>query len=300
MVDDFDEGMMFPVEKAQAPQGNPLSQYFRLPGLSVELPTNGAYMPKGSISFSPDGSLEVYPMRGSDEMLLMSPDALMNNSAVINLLRSCVPQITQPEEISVPDLDVLLLAIRVASTGSIMEITLECEECQHENKFDIDVPEMIQTAGKIAPTNTIRVRDDMVVWIKPITVRDQTTLLNAVFRETRKAQALELNSELSADERTAMSNEIMKSIAEMSTFSIAHSIVKIVVPNGEVTNSDHILEFLEKTDRKTINLIKSRVEELNQQGVDKTFQAACGKCKHEWTASVEFDPSSFFGERSSD
>lgn len=306
--DEFDESEMFsapiapimPIMAPKAKTANPLGSYFRLPGLTVSLPTGGAFMPEGSIEFSQDGTLDVLPMKGSDEMLLMSPDALMNNSAILNLIQSCVPQIKEPEYVSVPDLDILLLAIRVASTGNKMELQLGCPECNEETKFEIDVPNMIQTAQEIEPVNTIRVRDDMVVWIRPLFIKDQTKLLNDVFRATRRAQALELNETLTDDEKTAATNDIMKSIAEMTTYGVSSAIIKIVIPDAEVTDPEFIREFLEKTDRSTMKKIKDRVDAINAMGVDKNFPATCMHCEHEWEASVEFDPSSFFGDRSSD
>jgi hypothetical protein len=303
MIDDeYDESALFsaPQSTPKSEVGNPLASYFRLPGLSVSLPTSGVFMPEGSIEFNDDGTVNVMPMRGADEILLMSPDALMNNTAITNLIKSCVPQIKKPEFVSVPDLDVLLLAIRVASTGPDMEINLICEKCSHETTFEINIPEMIQTAKSIDPINTVRVRDDMIAQVAPLTLQNHNKLLTEVFRETRAAQALEFAEDLSEEEKSEKINTIMNNITRTTLYGTSCAVVKITVPDAEVTNPTHIAEFLEKTDSKTMKKIKQKVDEVNQKGVDKSFQAQCGGCGHEWNAEVEFDPSSFFGTRSSD
>ena len=81
-----------------------LKKYYRMPGVHIRLPTNGAFMPPGSVEFTMSGDIPVYPMRGADELLLKSPDALMSGYAIEELLKSCVPAIQFPRLVSSPDL----------------------------------------------------------------------------------------------------------------------------------------------------------------------------------------------------
>ncbi len=303
--DDFEESTLFsaPITKKlelPAMDGNPLSQYFRLPGISVGLPTGGVFMPPGTIELNDEGQVEVLPMRGADEILLSSPDALMNNSAIYNLIKSCVPRIKAPEYVSVPDLDVLLLAIRVASTGENMEVELSCEKCREMTKFELNVPSMIGTAKTIDPVNNIRISDDLLIKVAPHNLASQTRILMRIFKQTREAQALDLNEDLTDEERATGMGNIMREMADINTFSLQEAITSIRVPLAEVTNRKHIEEFIANTDSGTLNKIKDKLDEINERSVDKTFPAQCSHCDHEWTGVVEFDPASFFGTRSSD
>ena len=71
--DEFDERQVF---------DDPLAKYYRMPGVHVRLPSNGAFMPPGSVQFTVTGEVPIYPMRAADELLLKSPDALMSGYAI--------------------------------------------------------------------------------------------------------------------------------------------------------------------------------------------------------------------------
>lgn len=307
--DDFDENKLFsapsapvasPSTDAMVKVGNPLSKYFRLPGLLVTLPTKGAFFPKGGIEMDENVQVEVLPMRGADELLLSSPDALMNNSAIVGLIQSCVPQIKMVEYVSAPDLDVLLLAIRVASTGENMNVEVACEKCKEETKFELNIPTMLQSAQSIEPVNLVRISDEMVVQINPLTLAAQTKILTAAFKETRAIQAMEMDPELTDEARQIQTGVIMRKLADLNLYGVEQAVVKVTVPDSEVTDRKHIAEFIQNTDRAKLKKIRDKVDELNAKGVDKTFPAECSACGYEWRATVEFDPASFFESRSFD
>lgn len=315
--DDFNESEMFspqaaaaaipvpPVEVAvpasvDTTDHNPLSRYFRLPGLSVKLPTMGAFFPKGGVELDSNGEVAVYPMRAADELLLASPDALMNNTAITNLIRSCVPAIKTPEYISAPDLDALLIAIRVASNGETMELEMECPECKKPSNFEIFLPVVLSGMQTIPEVNPLRLSDDVVIYLRPHTVAVQSRVLISAFKETRKAQAIDANTELTDEERSEKLTKVMDTLSDMNIDGIAHSVVKVVVPGYEVVNLKHIKEFLANTDKKTLARLRDEMERLNAMGIDKTVDAVCSHCNHEWKGAIEFNPSTFFEDRSSD
>jgi hypothetical protein len=86
----------------------------------------------------------------------------------------------------------------------------------------------------------------------------------------------------------------------MNLYGLANSIIKVVIPGHEVTNVDHIKEFLGNTDKGTLVKLRNALEALNSMGVDKSIEAGCQFCQHEWKGSIEFNPATFFEERSSD
>ena len=92
----------------------------------------------------------------------------------------------------------------------------------------------------------------------------------------------------------------MKRLADINLYSVQQAVVKVTVPDSEVIDRKHIAEFIQNIDRATLRIIRDKVDELNGKGVDKSFPAECSHCHHEWTAMVEFDPSTFFGIRSLD
>lgn len=317
MLDDFDENEMFSQATAQypvapdaamaptpspfvaGPAGNPLASYFRLPGLSVPLPTQGVFFPAGGVELDENGEVSVYPMKAADELLLSSPDALMNNTAIINLISSCVPQIKAPAMVSSPDLDVLLLAIRVASAGEDMDSEAVCPKCNETTQFKINIPEVLQSVKTIPPINTVRITNDLLVYINPHTIAVQSKILNAAFKQTRAAQALDAQ-ELTDEERSMQASLIMKQLADINLYGIEQCVVKISHPGGDVTDRQHIKEFMENIDSRKLNAIRKKVEELNNMGIDKTIEVDCTHCDNHWETEIEFNPASFFGDRSLD
>ena len=72
---------------------NPLSQYFRQPGAYVKLPTQGYWYKDGSIQLTQEGEVAVYPLSAIDDILLNTPDAMLNGQALEKVLKNCVPDI---------------------------------------------------------------------------------------------------------------------------------------------------------------------------------------------------------------
>ena len=72
---------------------NPLSGHFRQPAVFLKLPSEGRYWQSGSINMPANGEIGVMPMTAKDEIMLRTPDALMNGQGVVSVIESCVPAI---------------------------------------------------------------------------------------------------------------------------------------------------------------------------------------------------------------
>lgn len=303
MQDDYDETAMFgglansppPMPRQASPVGNPLSRYFRQPGLHVQLPTGGAFMPPGTIKLTVKGDLPILPMSAADELLLKSPDALMSGYAIEQLIISCVPDIKAPLEVSQPDLDVLLLAIRAATYGETMPVGAVCPKCKTENSFDCHLPSLMATMRPIPPENPVRLTDEVVVYVRPMNVENAGKIGIASFEETRKAQALDDDKTIKPDVMQRALNDSYKRLSLLRVEMTADCIVKIVIPDGEVVDRASIREFLANISQAWVKQIEAKQAEINSLGMDKRIDCTCSKCKHEWQTTLEFDPASFFG-----
>lgn len=292
MIDDFDEKEMFSANVAKNKNSNPLAGYFRVPGLHVKLPTNGAFLGEGGISLTMTGEVPVYPMRAADELLLKSPDALMSGYAIEELIRSCVPAIKNPRLISNPDLEVLLLAIRAASFGEKMEINVTCPHCEHENEFDCHIPGILSTTQDIPAENAVRLSPEVMVYLRPFNFANGTKVALATFEETRKVQMVENESN---EVRSRTINAGFRRMTELNIEMLADCVIQVVVPEGVVTDKKAIYEFIQNIPREWVHKIDESLKGINAKGLDKRVQVQCQECQHEWTTEVEFDPASFFG-----
>ncbi len=301
-MDEYDENQMFG-HSATKPH-HPLSKWFRTPGVHVKLPSGGVYMPPGSIEFTMNGDLPVYPMRGADELLLKSPDALMSGYAIEELLKSCVPAIKLPRLISNPDLDVILLAIRAATYGDVMTFTQVCPSCQAENESHKNLSYLIGTMKPMDSDNSIRLSESVIVYVHPYNLVTTTRIGVATFEEARKLQALDQTEETDENreslriEKAKQINASLKRISVLTTEAMADCIIKIVSENNEVVDKRMIYEFLTNVSKQWTDSIQAKLDDMNQRGIDRHYEMVCANCDHHWDAEIEFNPSTFFAASS--
>ena len=67
---------------------NPLLGYFRKPEVFITLPSKGKYYPDGTIDIPPSGEVGIFPMTARDELLMKTPDALLNGSSTAEVIKS--------------------------------------------------------------------------------------------------------------------------------------------------------------------------------------------------------------------
>ena len=72
---------------------NPLQAYFRRPAIYVQLPSGGKFNEPGELEIPENGESPVYPMTAKDEILMRTPDALMNGATTVEVIQSCCPNI---------------------------------------------------------------------------------------------------------------------------------------------------------------------------------------------------------------
>jgi len=274
---------------------NPLAKYFRVPGVHIQLPTRGAFMPPGSIEFTMNDDLPVYPMRAADELLLKSPDALMSGYAIEKLLESCVPSIKAPRLVSSPDLDVLLLAIRAATYGETIETATTCPACGAETVMHTALPHLITNMTTIEPENPVRLSDEIVAYMRPYNLTNATVLGVASFEEMRKIQAVE-TAESSI--RLKQMNQSMEHIGQLTIRLLSDCIIKMVIPEGIVSDPEMIREFVDNISKQWSDRLQAKLDEINSGGINKNLDIKCPKCNHEWQSQIEFDPATFFAAAS--
>ena len=108
--------------KSFTPQ-NPLAKHFRQPVIYLKLPSGGAYWPDGSIDLPLNNEIPVLAMSTKDEIVLKTPDALLNGQGVVNVIQSCCPNIKDAWKMPSVDVDATIIAIRIASYGNQMDFT---------------------------------------------------------------------------------------------------------------------------------------------------------------------------------
>lgn len=271
---------------------NPLKQYFRRPAITVKLPSQGKFYPPDSIDMPVTGELPVYPMTAVDEITSKTPDALFNGSAIVEIIKSCVPNIKDPWQIPSIDIDPLMIAIRSATLGNDMEIESQCPSCDNVGKYGLNLPRLL---GSLEPGNyeELLTIDELQFKFKPLKYK--------TVNETNMRQfdiQIEINriGEMSDEqEKMKRSSETMKKL-NMTTFQlVAENVEFIKTPTEVINNRDFIYEYVTNVEKKTFDKIRDHGISLRKRSDIKPIKIKCVNCSHEYEQGLSLNVTDFFG-----
>jgi hypothetical protein len=277
---------------------NPLTSLMRQPKIYIRLPSNGRYWAEGSLDLSPNGEYAVYSMTARDELLLKTPDALLNGQAMVDVVEHCVPSIKNAWEIPSIDLDVILIAIRMATYGEKMDTTVTIGE--EDLSYTIDLRMLMdQLLETVTWDERINVGTEIALFIRPVNYKviSQTSIQNF---ETQKIMRLVNDSTLSEDEKIATFRESFKKLTDISVGIINNSVFRVESSAGTTDDRNDILEFMDNCDKSVFDAIKQRLDQLKEVNglkpikVRATPEMLAAGSTEEIEIPLIFDPANFF------
>jgi hypothetical protein len=275
---------------------NPLKQFFRQPALFLKLPSDGQFWTNGSLELPPNKELPVLPMTAIDEITYRTPDALFNGSAVASVIQSCVPGIKNAWKTPAIDLTAILIAIRIATYGSDMDVTSSCPACQTEGEYTLDLHTLLSGAKHLDFSKAVK-HGDLEIYFKSIDYQTQNTLNTQQFEQQRIIQAVQQSSE-PEEQKLAQVNNALKEITKLTILTIQHSIAGIRTPSAFVTEPEFIEDFLNNCDRTVFTTIRDHVIQMREDSDLPPMPVTCTECKHEYTQTITLDSTSFFAAAS--
>jgi len=275
---------------------NPLQSYFRVPALVLELPSKGEWYPEGMLA-SDNGEVEVFPMTAKDDIILQTPDALLNGSATRKIIESCIPSIKDANWVPSIDLDSILIAIRIASYGETLTITSECpnEQCRNVDDYKIDLSSVLDRI-QVPDLNVPAVYKDLKIFFKPQNFKTINSK-NLEAYEQKRAIMVATNKDEDEENRLFILNDIVAKIADLTLNQITDSILYIEMPDGKkIDNVVHLNEFIDNCDRITYEAIKKKIFEMNAKNEKiSDMHITCDKCGNEYITKLSLEFSDFFG-----
>jgi hypothetical protein len=275
---------------------NPLQQYFRQPAIYIRLPSQGNFYPEGTLDMPPNGELPVFAMTAIDEITYRTPDALFNGSAVISVIQSCVPNIKNAWAIPAMDVDTILMSIRIASYGHIMEIGTRCPKCNTDAEHGVDMRIMLDQISSPDYQESLG-HGDMEFFFRPMTYKDINDNNQMQFEEQRVLQTLNSADSSDEDKVKAMSTAL-KTITDLTIKAMTLSIAAIKTPSALVTEKSFIEDFLKNCDKNLFTQIRDRVISLKGQSEIQPLEIKCGECGNEYQQAITLDMASFFADAS--
>jgi len=149
-----------------------LQKYYRQPKVYISLPSKGEYYPLGCLTGNSE-QLPVYGMTGMDEILFKTPDALFTGESIVEVIKSCIPDIKDPWAMPQLDVDTALIAIRIATYGASLSVGFTCSKCNAENDRSFDLNQALAYFSSLYWENTI-VLDPLIIYLKPFNYKQNT------------------------------------------------------------------------------------------------------------------------------
>lgn len=270
---------------------NPLKQYFRRPALYLTLPSKGKGYPANVLSPTETGEIPIYPMTAIDDITAKTPDALFNGQAVVDIIKSCVPNILDPWGINSVDLDAVLIAIKSASSTGTLDVESICTKCDGTSKYGINLSHLLASL-KSGDYNEELEINELKVKFRPLTYRE----MNQVGMQQFEMQKIfvDIESSTTVEEKTEKSKNALKTIADVSMQALSRTIEYIGTPNGIVDNKDYIMDFLHNCDKHTYEAIRDHNAKLKEQSDIKPLKISCVHCSHEYEQPFTLNMTDFF------
>lgn len=269
---------------------NPLRKYFRQPKVYVSLPSKGVYNNPGTFAADPE-NMPIYGMTGMDELLLKTPDALLNGESTVKVIESCCSAIKDAWDLSILDLDLLLVAIRIATYGNVMNVTHTCPACKETNDYDIELGNIIEHYKNAHYENKI-VLKDLAIKIRPLNYKQWTAFqLKSFAMQRQLAQAMTLEDE---EAKTRIVNELFEQLTYTQKDMMIEQIDTVEVPEGSVDQQEYITEWVTNSEQSVFEAIKKQIEINRLAWEIPAVSATCPECNAENKIAITMDQSSFF------
>ena len=279
---------------------NPLSAFMRQPKIYIRLPSGGEYWPAESIEIPSTGELPVYSMTAKDELMLKIPDALMNGQAIVDVVQHCIPAIKNAWMIPNIDLDVILIAIRLATYGEMMTTPVKFgNDLDLEYQLDLRIL-MDQLMNQITWNPVIPVNNELTIFVRPLNYQQLSAAALKTF-ETQKIMQVVNDDKMPEEDKIKLFKESFKKLTDTTLSTISDSISKIDSSQGSTDNPNFIKEFVDNIDKDMFNIIQQHLETLKEANSIRPMTVAVtdemcekGVAGDTIEIPITFDPTTFF------
>lgn len=242
---------------------NPLSGFMRQPKIYIRLPSGGEFWPAGSLELTETGEFPVFSMTAKDELMLKIPDAIMSGQAVVDVVQHCMPNIKNAWAIPSIDLDVILIAIRLATYGEKMTTPITFGD-DLEMEYSVDLKQVMDTLMyQIKWDPIVPINEDLTIFVRPMTYKQLSDSAVKTF-ETQKILQIANNNEMSESDKVAAFKESFSKLTDVTIGVVEKSIFKIDSSNGSTDNPKHIKEFIENADKDIFNIVQTHLDALKE------------------------------------
>lgn len=285
--------------RAMPQQFNPLANYMRQPKIYITLPSGGRYWEAGSINMPENEQLAVYSMTAKDELAFKTPDALMNGQAIVDVIQSCIPAIKNAWKMPNIDVDLILIAIRIATYGEIMEVSHTVPGTKEQVEHEINLQSLLDQMSQNIWEETVEINDFLTCFLRPLTYKHLTATSMKAFETQRLMQAINDES-IPDDKKMEIFNQSFNKMTDITIDLIADSIIAIQTPDTLVKDPKFILEFLKNADKDMFSRVQAHINRMKEVNglqpfeIESTPEQIEAGAPERYTVPIQFDNSNFF------
>ena len=279
---------------------NPLSKYFRKPGIYVQIPTGGRFNPE--IEKTVLDELPILPMTAIDEISMQNPDELLNGEALVNIIRSCVPVIPNPRNLCNVDAELIFLAIKYATYGKDVEHTHTCSNCKEQADYNIDMNHILEKFPDISEIPPIE-HEDLKIFVTPPKLDSLTRLALMEVEQARILSAMTKEQEKELDDEGGDAKEMemarqfaisFRKVSKQNVDMLVSAIDRIETPDTVVTDPVAITEFMDNVPAEIVRKVNETVNSVVPNLSDiSTFEFTCEACDSKETVTFDLNPVNF-------
>lgn len=270
---------------------NPLKQYFRRPAVYLKLPSGGNGYNSDVINMSETGELPVYPMTAIDDITARTPDALFNGTAVVDIIKSCIPDIKDPWSIKSNDMDAILISIKTASGNGEMDIESVCPKCEEMNSYSVNLGAILSTL-KSGNYDKLIDLGDLKIKFKPLEFREMNQAAIDQFEIQRVFASLD--SIESEEDKALAAKNAFENITLLTMNLLSKTIEYIQTPDTRVEETSFILDYIKNCDRNIYKKIRDYQTNLRTGTEVKPLDVTCPSCDNKYQQQFSINPTDFF------
>ena len=264
----------------------------------ITLPSKGDFYQEGVLEMTENKEFPVFAMTAKDELIIKTPDALLNGQATVDVIQSCIPNIKHAWQMPSVDLDACLVAIRIATYGESLDITTKVPVLGEDRQFTVDLRQVLNKL--VTPTFDYKLKiGDISVELRPLTYKEFTETNLKTFEEQRIFQLVN-DDELDDAERLNRFGQSFKKLTDLTVGMLTKSIAKLTIGDEEVTNPTFINEFIDNVDKEFFKSITDHLEEQRKKfaiepiKVESNEEDVAAGVPKTWEVPITFDQSNFF------
>src|SRR6056300_271298 len=272
---------------------NPLSKYYRQPKVYLSLPSKGEWYPAGTLTGDPT-NLPVFGMTAMDEIMFKTPDALFSGESVVADIKSCIPDIKDPWSMPQLDIDSVLIAIRIATYGSDLDLQFKCTKCNHMNDTKFDLSRALDYFASLNYENKLFV-NPLYITLIPYTYKEYTNIQLQSY-ELRRLLA-KSTSDISEVERKKLLDDFYKKLAMIESEGFKKQIQTVEADDTVVENAAQINEWIQNSEKTFFDKIKEHLEKSRKEWKIQPQKTSCSECETSNTVDIDLDLANFFVKR---